>query len=173
MVKSLIILVLLSVALSRPLQAQTDSARWRHIEYVLGASAAFSLFDYIGYNLANRTSFLPAYRVLQTSVQLALSYFLYKTCGLSSTIAFNLLWWTWNDDLLYYCWADLFNVKSPNALNSSIWENRSNSGLNYSSPYWAWWTPIGLLRPKHAPIARSSLLAQAAIGFSISMAILW
>jgi hypothetical protein len=173
MIKIYIFAVLFCVVACRPIHAQTDSARWKHIEYVAGASVAFSFFDYWGFNLVNRTKFISPYRVLEGIVQLAISYFLYKTCGISSTIAFNLMWWTWDDDIFYYGWADLFNLKSPNALNPVIWENRAGSGLNYSAPYWAGWTPIGLLRHKNAPIARNALLAQAFIGFSVSMAILW
>ncbi len=170
--RTLVVAILLAFVFIPPVRAQADSNRIACYEYVVGASLAYSLFDYVGYNLANRTSFLPTYRILEGTVQAAISYFLYKQCGLSSAIAFNLIWWTWNDDLLYYGWADLFNLPSD-ALPTSDWENRSNSGLLDRSPYWAWWTPIGLLRPKYAPIARSALIAQAVVGFSVSMAILW
>jgi hypothetical protein len=170
--RTILMVMLLAFVFAVPAHAQ-DSTRLERYEYVIGGSAAFSLFDYIGYNLLkyNPTT-TTVYRVLQGSVQLAISYFLYEKLGLPSAISFNLLWWSWVDDLGYYGWTNLFNPPSD-ALHTSDWENRTNSGLLDRQPYWAWGTPIGLLRPKYAPIARSALIAQAVIGFSVSMAILW
>ena len=147
---------------------KTDGAqRLERYELVIGSALVFSLEDYVGYNLVKRNNSAPiSYRILEGTIQTAISYFLYKTCGLSSAISFNLMWWTWNDDLAYYGWANVINP-------SGAWENRSNYGLRDPEPYWAWWTPIGLLRPKNSLIARSALFAQAAVGFSVSIGILW
>ncbi len=155
-----------------PLYAQ-DSTSLKRIEYVIGGSLVFSLADYIGFNLV-KTPHGPGflYRCFEATEQTAISYFLYKTCGLSSVIAFNLIWWTWGDDLAYYGWTNLFNPSSS-ALNTTDWENRTNSGLRLTDIDWAGWTPIGLTRPQGSNIARSTLIAQAVIGFSVSMAILW
>ncbi len=133
--------------------------------YVLGATLLFSLFDYVGYNLVRGNNKAPfSYRILQTTVQAAITYFLYKECGINSAVSFNLIWWTWGTDIGYYGWA--------NALNPG-WarDNRVNNGLQQREITWAWWTPIGLLRKKDSPIARSSLIAQAIVGFSLSVAI--
>jgi hypothetical protein len=155
---------------------KTDGAqRLERIEYVVGASLAFSLFDYVGYNLVRTNSSSPSwYRLLEGTVQTAISYFLYKECGLSSVISFNLIWWTWGDDMAYYGWTNLLNPASPNRLNpDSDWENRTNSGLKIRDIGWAGWTPIGLTRPQGSNIARSTLIAQAVIGLSVSIGILW
>ena len=165
--------ILALLILNAPLRAQ-DSTRLKRIEYVAGASLAFSLIDYVGLNLV-RTQHGPGflYRCVEATEQTAISYFLYKTCGLSSVIAFNLIWWTWGDDLAYYGWTNLLNPASPNSFNSYVWENRTNSGLLLPNINWAGWTPIGLLRPQGSWIARNALIAQAVIGFSVSIGILW
>ena len=144
-----------------------DSTRFERVAYVLGASLGISLFDYEGYNLEkNHGAFAnTAYRITYIAVQAALSYFLYKQLGLPSAISFNLIWWTWGDDLAYYGWAE--------TLNSFAMEGRKHTGLEGNGIYWAWWTPIGLMRPKDSRIDKSALVAQAVIGFSVSLAILW
>lgn len=151
-----------------------DSTRLKRIEYVIGGSLVFSLADYIGFNLVRTPTGAPFwYRCIEATEQTAISYFLYKTCGLSSVISFNLIWWTWGDDIAYYGWTDLFNAASPNRFDSYEWENRTNSGLQSTEINWGGWTPVGLLRPQKSNIARSTLIAQAVIGFSVSIAILW
>jgi hypothetical protein len=169
----LVVVIITLFLLNGSVRAQ-DSTRWKRIEYVAGASLAFSLIDYVGFNLV-RTPHGPGflYRCLEATEQTAISYFLYKTCGLSSVIAFNLIWWTWGDDIAYYGWTNLLNPASPNSFNSYVWENRTNSGLRLTDIGWAGWTPIGLTRPQGSNIARSTLIAQAIVGFSISIGILW
>ncbi len=108
----------------------------------------------------------------------AINYFLYQTCGISSAISFDLIWWTWGLDLGFSGWGDVINPAYP-------WINRTNSSLGtdggkFNSPNagrnavdWAGWTPVGLLRRPKSFIALNTLYAQAVVGFSISMAILW
>ncbi len=160
--KIVIVLVLLFV-LGAHARAQ-DSTRLERIGYVLGSSALFGLADYYGWNLVHAPISLP-YRLVEGTVQAVITYFLYREFGLSSAISFTVLWWSWCDDLAYYGWA--------NALNSFPWEGRVHNGLQGSEINWAGWTPIGLLRPQGSLIARNALIAQAVIGFSVSMAILW
>jgi hypothetical protein len=148
----------------------SDSAqnfsRIERIGYVCGASLAFSLFDYIGANATKtNTTARSAYRVLEVAVQAGISYFLYKKLGLSSAISFNLIWWTWCDDIAYYGWAYLINPKPP-------WEGRYFNGMQSDYVSWAGWTPIGLTRKHGSLIDQAVLVTQAMIGFSISIAIL-
>jgi hypothetical protein len=136
------------------------------IGYVCGASLAFSLFDYVGFNATkSSTTALSVYRVLQVATQSGITYFLYKECGLSSAISFNLIWWTWGDDIGYFGWAYAFNPKPP-------WEGRYHNGLQSYDISWASWTPIGLTRKKGSLIDKATLVIQAMFGFSISIAIL-
>jgi hypothetical protein len=165
-----LVLVLL---LASGLRAQ-DTTRLARYEYVIGASLAFSLADYVGYSLARVYNVDGHaawwYHAISSSVQIAISYLLYEKFGLPSTIAFNLIWWSWCDDIGYYGWADLIN---PGKQSVGVWENREGNGLRDNHITWAGWTPIGLLRPQGSLIARDALITQAVIGFSISMAILW
>ncbi|HZK75705.1 MAG TPA: hypothetical protein VFD13_02245 [Candidatus Kapabacteria bacterium] len=170
-IKLLILSLLLLTVPYHRAQAQADTSRLDRYAYVLGSSLVFSLVDYIGYNLLKKAHGeqgfkAPAsYRIAEGLSQAAITYFLYSVCGLKSAIAFNLIWWTWNDDFAYYEWEQL--------LDFFPWDHRSGSGLRFREYNSAGWTPIGLTRPQGSMIARSTLIAQAVIGFSISMPILW
>ena len=161
-------------AQSAPLNDSTTSDQVKPLERyecVIGSCLAFSLVDYLGYNILVKsnpyaTTKIIALHVLDIAFGGAINYFLYKTCGLSSAISFDFIWWTWGLDLGFSGWGDVINPPSP-------WVNRANSSLNSGDIDWAGWTPIGLLRPQGAWIARNALFTQAIIGFSISMAILW
>ena len=172
--------LLVIMAFAAPVHSQsffapdTNSTRLERIGYVVGASAVFSLADYIGYNLLKqhyatdyyqRYNAPPLYRVSMALLQTAISYVLYKQCGLSSAISFNLIWWTWGDDFAYYEWEQL--------LDFFPWDHHFGSGLRFSEYDSAGWTPIGLTRAQGSNIARSTLIAQAVIGFSVSIGILW
>ena len=147
-------------------ESAKDLSRIERIGYVCGASLAFSLFDYIGANATkSNNSARTAYRVLEVTVQTAITYFLYKKCGLNSAISFNVIWWTWGDDLAYYGWAYTLNPKRP-------WEGRYYNGFQGDAVSWASWTPIGLTRKKDSLIDKATLTIQAMLGFSISIAIL-
>ena len=98
------------------------------------------------------------------------SYLLYDQLGLPSAVAFNMMWWSWCDDLGFYGWANAIDPPRP---PGSEWENRDFNGLKQNHITWAYWTPIGLLRPKGAVIARDALIGQAAVGATISIAQLW
>lgn len=166
--RTLLIALILVFLGSSGARAQ-DSTRLQRYEYVVGASLAFSLLDYVGFNLDINihNNSTVVYRTLQVLTQAAITYILYKTCGLNSAIAFNLIWWTWGDDLGFYGYQLAFNNPAP-------WPNRTyRNDLRDNHITWAGWTPIGLLRPQGSAIARDALYGQAAIGFSIAMSLLW
>jgi hypothetical protein len=180
MVKAISIVTLaLSLAVPRA-KAQdsthTDGAKpidkpLERYEYVIGSCLAFSLVDYLGYNILVKsnpysTGKINALHVLDVTLGGAINYFLYKTCGLSSALSFDLIWWTWGLDLGFSGWGDVINPPSP-------WVNRANSSLHSAAVYWAGWTPVGILRAPKSNIALSTLYAQAIVGFSVSMAIIW
>jgi hypothetical protein len=170
-VKSIAIAVLLLLFFCNASKAQCDTTRWERYGAVLGATLVYSLVDYVGFNEIKKAdgpnNFQPPalYRVSTAIFQAGITYALYKMFGLSSAISFNLIWWTWGDDFAYYGWGQL--------LSWFPWESRAQSGLRFSSYNSAGWTPIGLVRPQGSSIAQNALLAQAVIGFSVSMAIIW
>ncbi len=140
--------------------------------WVAGASVVFAGFDYVGYNLTARNpTALVGYRIAQVLVQSAISWFLYRKLGLPSAIGFNLIWWTFGDDFLYYTWAEVINPGPP-------WESRGamNNSIFGNQCYWAYWTPVGISRgmKRGETIAGDTLLAQAlvgaALGFTITIA---
>jgi hypothetical protein len=145
--------------------------RLKRYESVIGSCLAFSLVDYAGYNIfvksdQTRAGAILALHVFDFALGAAINYFLYTTCGLSSAISFDAIWWTWGLDLGFFGWGELTNPAYP-------WINRTDISHYLGSVDWAGWTPVGLLRPRGNWIAMSTMLAQAAVGLSISMAILW
>jgi hypothetical protein len=146
------------------------TTKLERVGYVIGASLIFSLFDYIAFHKVvfastNTDHSVPfSYRIAQAGVQTLLSYALYEQVGLSSTVAFNTIWWTWGDDIAFYGWLNLINASAP-------WYNRSFHGLQGNGVTWAGWTPIGITRKQGTVIDKYALFAQAGIGFSIAMII--
>ena len=139
-------------------ESAKDRTKLERVGYVIGASLAFSLFDHSVYNIVRDDHKAVAYyRILETAVGSALTYFLYKECGINSAISFDIIWWTFGDDLGYYGWANLF---------------KSRDAVRLESVTWAGWTPIGLTRKKNSVIDNAALTIQAMVGFSISIAIL-
>jgi len=125
--------------------------------YMIGSVVAFSAFDYAGYNLSkdSKTS-LDVYRVVQVLVQVGITKLLIEEVGLPEAIGFNLIWWTWGADLLYYQWGRFIPPYDRLTQNKGV--------------TWAHWTPVGLVRGRGV-IANDTLIAQATIGLSISLAL--
>jgi len=129
----------------------------------------FSLYDYFGFHIAHKkgwedfTMFNP-YRFSQFIVQLTITFTLYFIYGWFSALAFNLLWWTWWADLLFYMWYDLFKIfgypRKPGGFREQVLGNKVT---------WAYWTAWGLLRFKHKDtvMKRNEIFLQAAAGLVI------
>ena len=169
--KALLVCIVTAITFPLKVHAQDSTlqaTRWEKLAYVAGAGATFSLLDYVGWSLVRNGSSGPEwYRLVEGTVQTGISYFLYKECGLTSAISFNLIWWTWGLDLGWYGWSYVLNPASD-----GHWENRTWSGLHLRQITWAGWTPIGLLRSPGSPIARNALYWQSVIGIALSIAIL-
>lgn len=169
--RPIVVVAILLVTPYSSLQAQADSTRLERYESVIGSCLAFSLLDYVGYNLLvtpnhGSASSILSLHLFDAAFGGAINYFLYKTCGLPSAISFDLIWWTWGLDLGFSGWGDAIDPATP-------WVNRTNSSLHGNSITWAGWTPIGLFRKQGTVIDKYSLYAQAIIGFSVSMPIIW
>ncbi len=138
------------------------------LAWLFGSSAAFALFDYVGFNYTASTdkSMLPLYRALQASVQTGIVYYLFKNISLGTAAGFTVIWWTFGDDFLYYGYAELFNPGPP-------WESRGNMNINVFGNHctWAYWTPIGIARgvKRNKVIAGDTLLAQALAGAALGV----
>ncbi|MBR9978975.1 MAG: hypothetical protein KFH87_12890 [Bacteroidetes bacterium] len=130
--------------------------------YLTGASLGLALFDYVGYNLVrgNPTT-TPIYRVIQGLVQAGVTWLLYEQVGLPTAIGFNLIWWTWGLDAIFYGYTELFNV-------GGTWKGRGvwRGDIMNNNCTWASWTPVGIARgmDPEKPIAGNTLVAQSLIG---------
>ncbi|MBE0644864.1 MAG: hypothetical protein IH600_12340 [Bacteroidetes bacterium] len=137
--------------------------------YLTGATLGFALFDYIGYNLVrdDKTA-MPYYRVLQGLVQLGISWFLYEQVGLPTAIGFNLIWWTWGADAIFYGYTELFNV-------GGSWRGRGvfEGDIMNNNCTWASWTPVGITRgmDPEKKIAGNTLVAQSLVGAALAVTI--
>lgn len=142
---------------------------WKKLVYLTGASVVYAGVDYLGYNLTNRNpTALKVYRVFQVLMQAGISWFLYEQLGLPTAIGFNLIWWTFGDDILYYGYANVLNPggkwESRGAFTHSVMGNHCT---------WAYWTPLGLLRgmDNKKVIAGNTLVAQSIIGAALAITI--
>ena len=137
--------------------------------YLAGASLGFALFDYVGFNLVrDNPTTTPIYRVIQGLTQLAVSWLLYEELGLPTAIAFNLIWWTWGLDAIFYGYTELFNVGGD-------WRGRGvfQSDIMNNNCFWASWTPVGIAQgmdPKKK-IAGDALVAQSLVGALLAISI--
>jgi hypothetical protein len=126
------------------------------------ASLSFSLFDYVGFNLVrNSSTHTLIYRVLHVAVQAGMSWLLYDKLGLPTAVAFNLMWWTWGLDALFYGYTELFN-------RGGGWSGRGafRKDIMQNNCTWASWTPVGIARgmDNSKPIAGDTLVAQFLLG---------
>jgi hypothetical protein len=137
--------------------------------YLGGASLLFAGIDYFGFNLTRRNdTHLAIYRVFQVLTQAAITWFLYDKLGLPTAIGFNLIWWTFGVDFLYYGYAELINPGHP-------WESRGDlkSKVFDHDANWAWWTPVGIARGMRRTdgISGDTLVAQSLVGAALGIAI--
>jgi hypothetical protein len=139
------------------------------LAWLAGASVAFAGFDYVGFNLVRNTK-TPRliYRAIQLGVQAGLTWLLYKKFGLPTAIGFNIFWWTFGDDIIFYGITELCNVGGE-------WRGRGIYKNDISSNHttWAYWTPVGILRgmDQTKPIAGNTLVAQSLVGACLAVAI--
>lgn len=155
-----------------PLQAENQypNALGRAL-WVTGGVLTYATFDYLVVGLF-RPNNLTAYKVLQYCVQAGITYLLYKKCGLSSAIGFNIIWWTFGADMVYYGIAELRGETSSKRWpGAGSWKVDNENG-EYSG---AGWTPIGLIRGARAVETRgiptNTLVAQSIAGAVIGIGI--
>ena len=141
--------------------------------WVTGGVLAFGTFDYLVVGLF-RPDHENIYKFVQYAAQAGITYFLYKKCGLSSAIGFNLIWWTYGADMVYYGICELrgptHDLRWPGAGAYARDMVHGNSFVG--------WTPVGLLRGARAvenhPVPNNTVVAQslagAVIGLSITIA---
>jgi hypothetical protein len=129
----------------------------------------FSLYDYFGFHISHKKGWedftpLNPYRISQFIVQAVITIILYILYGWYSALAFNILWWTWWADLLFYFWYDFLRFfgypRKPGGFKEQVSGNKVT---------WAYWTAWGLLRFKHndTVMTRYAIFVQAGAGMII------
>lgn len=132
-------------------------------------AALFALYDYIGYNISLRKNwvdsrFINPYRVSQFLFQIIISILLLIFIGWQSMVGFNILWWFWGCDILFYFYCASLNIfKDRGNFTKQVMGNLTT---------WAWWTPYGLLFAKRgAPVRWQKLISQAVLGLILTAAV--
>jgi len=137
--------------------------------YLTGSALSFALFDYVGFNLVRDDPVKTAiYRVVQALVHAGVTWFLYEQVGLPTAIGFNVLWWTWGLDAIYYGYTELFDV-------GGSWRGRGvfQSDIMNNNCTWASWTPVGMAQgmDPDKKLAGDALVAQSIIGAVLAVTI--
>lgn len=136
------------------------------IAAVLIAIIVFGLFDYFGFHVSLKKGWadfeiVNPYRIVQLVVQLIISLFLFYYFGWLAMLSFNILWWTWWADLLFYFFYDTLRLfgypRSPGGFKEQVMGNKVT---------WAFWTPLGLLKYKgrHEVLKWNELFVQSIFG---------
>ena len=133
------------------------------------AIAVFALYDYFGFTYSIHNNKVRSYRFSQGILQITISVICIWFGGFKAAVIFNLLWWTWWADWLFYFYCFLFNFKG----------NRKDKFQPFEGNVrWAFWTPMGLLQliflgkesESHYRILKPvSLVMQSAVGLVVSV----
>lgn len=169
--RAIVLLIgLVAVLLAVPPSPAHAQIKLENAAWVGGSVITLGVVDYIGYNLTyqNPTA-LTIYRVGFVLAQAAITWFLYEKCGLSSAIGFNLIWWTFGVDMVYYGTAEISPIRADGWAGPGAWTEDSHNGVVHAR-----WTPIGLLRgnervPANTVIAQSIIGGMIGIGISITL----
>lgn len=132
-------------------------------------AAVFALYDYIGHNISLRRNwvninFINPYRVSQSIVQLIISALLIIFIGWQSMVGFNIIWWSWGCDIIFYFYCNSLNIyKDRGNFTKQVLGNQIS---------WAWWTPYGLLFTKKGEVIKwQRLILQSVIGLIFAIAV--
>ncbi len=125
------------------------------ILFTMSGVILFSLFDYFGFNISLKKGWAEfnndrGYRVVQGILQAVLTAVLIYFSGWRAAIGFNIIWWTWGCDFLFYLYCEIFNFGNDRG-------NFRKEVLS-GSVQWAWWTPYGLMFTKKGDVIKHKIL---------------
>ena len=132
------------------------------IVYTVIGAVLFSLFDYFGFNISLKRGWAEfnndrGYRMVQGAVQAVITLILLLVSGWKAALGFNIIWWTWGCDFLFYLYCEIFNYGKDRG-------NFRKEVLG-GAVQWAWWTPYGLLFTKRGDVINHrKLVWQAVLG---------
>ena len=138
--------------------------------YTFAAVVVFALFDYFGFNFSLKKGWADfsnfnRYRVVQGLFQLFLTVLLFYFSGWRAAAAFNIIWWTWGCDFMFYLYCEIFNYgKDRGNFRKEVMSN---------SVKWAWWTPYGMMFTKKGDVIKfKTLVLQAVLGTLAAVVVL-
>jgi len=133
-----------------------------NLVFTISAAVVFALFDYFGFNISLKKGWADfsnfnKYRVVQGLFQLLLTALLFFLSGWRTASAFNIIWWTWGCDFMFYLYCEIFNYgKDRGNFRKEVMSN---------SVKWAWWTPYGIMFTKKGDVIKFKILVlQAVLG---------
>jgi len=117
----------------------------------IAGSILFTTYDVVGYTAvteAYTSKLLMSYRIMQTTFQYTLFFFIFVAYSGQAAIAFLVFHWFGGDDVLYH-WVGKYPLP----------------------PVWGWmnWTPLGLIFQK--PLSKFVVLLQATVGMALAIVI--
>ena len=133
-----------------------------NLVYTISAAVVFAMFDYFGFNLSLKKGWADfsnfnKYRVVQGLFQLCLTVLLFYLTGWRAAAAFNIIWWTWGCDFVFYLYCEMFNYGND--------RGNYRKEVISNNVKWAWWTPYGLMFTKKGDVIKyKTLVVQAIIG---------
>jgi len=135
----------------------------------LAGAALFALYDYVGYNISLRKNwvnnkFVNPYRISQSLVQVLITILLLIFAGWQSALGFNIIWWSWGCDVLFYFYCTSLHIyKDRGIFTKQVLGNQVT---------WAWWTPYGLMFTKKEQAVRwTKLITQVITGLILTLAV--
>jgi len=137
--------------------------------YGISAAIVFALFDYFGFNISlNKKwadfSLFNRYRAAQLVFQIVLSLLVFLLSGWKAALVFNLIWWTWGCDFLFYLFCEIFNYGND--------RGNFKKEVKGNNVQWAWWTPYGLMFTKKGDVIKISvLIIQSIVGVVLAIVI--
>lgn len=142
---------------------------YHYFLWSISGAALFALFDYIGYNISLKKNwvnikFVNPYRISQFLFQIIISLLLLIFIGWQPMAGFNIIWWFWGCDLLFYFYCASLNIFGDRGnFTKQVLGNQTT---------WAWWTPYGFLFTKKGePVKWQRLIIQAIIGLLLTAGI--
>ncbi len=139
-----------------------------NLVYTISTAVVFSLFDYFGFNISLKKGWADfsnfnRYRVVQGLFQVILTVLLLYLSGWRAAVAFNIIWWTWGCDFMFYLYCEIFNYgKDRGNFRKEVMSNNVK---------WAWWTPFGIMFTKKGDVIKFKILVMQVVLGTLAAAV--
>lgn len=151
-----------------------DPAWWENLLAAMGGAFAYALYDYIAFNafaFNQGDERQLQYRLFQAPTQIFIHRWLSQNVSPQAAAAFEVIWWTWGCDLMFYAIAEL-------GLGQEGWHGPGSfEGVSRAKVTWASWTPMGIVaglgnlingEPWTEPLDGGQLILQSLVGVLVA-----